>query len=93
MIKKRKINIVSRTRTIVYDGKDHATDSNLVYATNLASGDNLNYDIVSEMKNPGTYKIIPDKCRITNENGEDVTDCYDIIYSYGTLTIVSSIEF
>lgn len=92
-ITKRKINIVSKTRTIVYDGKDHSMDTSLVYAINLASGDSLNYRIDSEMKNPGTYKIIPKNCRIINENGEDVTGCYDITYSYGTLTIVSSIEF
>ena len=57
--------------------------------TNLAAGDNIeSVSVVGEQTEVGSSDNVPSSAVIRNANGEEVTDCYDINYVNGTLTVL-----
>lgn len=97
-IRKRALKIMTPSLFIVYDGKEHNQDEKR-YTTSysrLASGDTIeeqkraDVSFVKLGNYENRYEI-----KVHNKNGEDVTDCYNITYSYGTIHIIdgSNIEF
>lgn len=91
-VKPRPVTILSADdATQVFDGKPHTSKQffTLVYENNydIADGDTVVITSSTEGIFAGDYENVI-TAKIMNADGEDVTHCYDISYSYGTLTIL-----
>ena len=69
---------------------DSSIDPPAPFADNLAGSDHLESSCRGNpVGNPGEYPNRYWEIRIVNADGEDVTDCYQIIYQWGTITIIA----
>ncbi|MCR5530316.1 MAG: hypothetical protein K6F26_00515 [Lachnospiraceae bacterium] len=85
-INKRPLTITADSDTKVYDGTALSNDS--VSAEGLADGDKIESIIVTGSQTmTGKSDNVPKNAKIVNAKGEDVTDCYEITYKNGTLTV------
>lgn len=97
-IRKRTLKVTTPSLFIVYNGKEHNKEENRFEANpiGLASGDRIVVEKTVDVSfvNRGNYENRYE-VKVQNQKGEDVTDCYDITYSYGTIHIIdgSNIEF
>ena len=97
-IRKRTLKVTTPSLFIVYNGKEHNKEENRFEANpiGLASGDRIVVEKTVDVSfvNRGNYENRYE-VKVQNQDGEDVTDCYDISYSYGTIHIIdgSNIEF
>lgn len=87
VIKKRKLKVYTEDETIEYDGKPHTMPKPQV-SQNLVPGHRFEYFNIDESENKYVTKLSIDfDYRILDENGNDVSDCYEITKSVGTFQI------
>lgn len=82
----RRITVSSDSATKQYDGTPlSATDCNVTFGE-LHDGDEL---VVESYTSLNAVSVAPNvvTVRVQDENGNDVTDNYDIDYAYGSLTL------
>ena len=85
-INKRPLTITAESDTKVYDGTALSNDS--VSAEGLADGDKIaSVTVTGSQTMTGKSDNVPKNAKIVNAKGEDVTDCYEITYKNGTLTV------
>lgn len=87
-IQKRDIYLTTEDITISFsDLKSYVTTLSI---ENLISGDYIYRGIqqTANIKKQGVYKNIFTVQKIINDKGEDVTNCYNIHYIYGKLTVI-----
>lgn len=86
IIKKRALTITAKSSTKAYDGTPLTVDE--AECDDLASGDYLaEITVTGSQTDAGSTESIPGKAIIKNAAGEDVTNCYEITYANGTLTV------
>lgn len=89
---KKDLNIVARDKEKAYDGtalkSNGLSDINDSYRLSLQSGDKIGSITYSgSQTNVGTSSTTPSDITITNDDGDDRTDYYNIVYVPGTLTV------
>ena len=89
---KKDLNIVARDKEKDYDGtalkSNGLSDINDSYRLSLQSGDKIGSITYSgSQTNVGTSSTTPSDITITNDDGDDRTDYYNIVYVPGTLTV------
>ncbi len=89
---KKNLNIVARDKEKDYDGtalkSNGLADINDSYRLSLQSGDKIGSITYSgSQTNVGTSSTTPSDITITNDDGDDRTDYYNIVYVPGTLTV------
>ena len=85
-ITQKALTITAGSDSKAYDGTDLTKDS--YTCEGLVSGDKIeSVTITGSQTNAGSSKNVPDDAKVVNSDG-DVTDCYDITYEKGTLTII-----
>ena len=88
-----KIIVEAKPVTIIASDAQRECDGstlteNTFVCDNLATGDSIkSITITGSQKGPGQSVNVPSAAVIVNAAGEDVTDCYDITYKSGTLTV------
>ncbi|WP_423216086.1 InlB B-repeat-containing protein [Streptococcus equinus] len=90
---KKDLNIVARDKEKAYDGtalkSNGLSDINDSYRLSLQSGDKIGSITYSgSQTNVGTSSTTPSDITITNDDGDDRTDYYNIVYVPGTLTVI-----
>jgi hypothetical protein len=86
IIKKRALTVTAKSSTKAYDGTPLTVDD--AECDNLASGDYLaEITVTGSQTDAGSTESIPGEAVIKNAAGEDVTNCYEITYANGTLTV------
>jgi len=87
-ITKRPITIETGSTRKTYDGEPvYAKDFTLINGTSAADGDNVIMEY-SGYVNAGEYVNEPVGTKVYNAKGRNVTENYEIDFSYGKLTIV-----
>ena len=85
-IKKKVLKITADSASAECDGT--ALTKNSYTFSGLAKGDSVeSVTITGSQTGPGSGDNVPSAATIVNAAGEDVTDCYDITYVNGTLTV------
>ena len=91
-ITKRRLTITADSDTKEYDGT--ALTKGSYTNTDLVSGDKIVSVTVSGSQTiAGHSNNVPSAAKIVNADEEDVTDCYEIAYVSGTLTIIAKPEY
>ena len=86
MIKKKVLKITADSASAECDGT--ALTKNSYTISGLAKGDSVeSVTITGSQDGPGSCDNVPSAAKIVNADGEDVTDCYDITYVNGKLTV------
>ena len=87
VIKKRQLEVYTEDENIEYDGKPHTMPKPQV-SQNLVSGHRFEYFNIDELEYKYVTKLSIDfDYRILDENGNDVSNCYEITKSIGTFQI------
>ena len=85
-IKKKVLKITADSASAECDGTALTKNSYTISA--LAKGDSVeSVTITGSQTGPGSSDNVPSAAKIVNADGEDVTDCYDITYVNGKLTV------
>ena len=85
-IEKKAVSIIADSDEKECDGTDLIKDSST--SNGLADGDSIeSVTVTGSQSGPGSSDNTPSSAKIVNAAGEDVTDCYDITYVSGKLTI------
>jgi len=85
-VTKKALTITADSASAECDGT--ALTKNSYMISGLAKGDSVeNVTITGSQTGPGSGDNVPSAATIVNAAGEDVTDCYDITYVNGTLTV------
>lgn len=86
-VKPRPLTITASSAEKDYDGSPLTKDE-YTASSNLAIGDELkSVKVTGSQTEPGKSDNVPSKALIKNEGGREVTDCYDINYVNGSLTV------
>lgn len=90
---KKDINIIARDKEKSYDGQvlksSGLSDLSDVYRQSLQSGDKLaSVTYSGSQTNAGTSSTTPTAVTITDDDGNNRNDYYNIIYTPGTLTVI-----
>jgi hypothetical protein len=86
-VNKRPLSLASTGFTVSqYDGSYHSGGSFSISSGTLANGESITYSEHKQFILAGSYQN-SFSATITNPNLGDVTDCYDLTYSFGTVTI------
>ena len=90
-IDKRVITLQAASETKTYDGTPLTNDSVSIIVGELVDGHRLVAQAVGSITLEGTTKNVvdTDTLRILDENGNNVTDCYEIICNDGELTVIA----
>ena len=89
----RSFEILSIPATLTADSASAECDGttlikNSYTISGLAEGDSVeSVTITGSQTGPGSCDNVPSAAKIVNADGEDVTDCYDITYVNGKLTV------
>ena len=86
----RIITVTSASQTKVDDGKPLENHNVTVTVGSLVEGHRLYAFVSGRVDSVGTKENVIDGVMIVDENGFDVTSCYEIDLAFGELTIVSS---
>ena len=86
-IKKRTIDITAGSATKVYDGKELTNDSYHLSGKGLVEGDVLKVLIEGSITDVGSVANVVKGVRITDADGNNVSDNYQITGKWGTLTV------
>ena len=86
-VKQRPITITSASGSKKYDGEELRIDSYEIGGYGLANGHNLKAEFFDGLTEVGYIENIIDINKITDKNGKDVTDNYNITIKYGTLVV------
>ncbi len=85
-VTQKALTITAGSDTKVYDGT--ALTKNSYTNTELAEGDNItSVTVTGSQTAVGTSDNVPSAAVIKNGNGDEVTTCYEITYTNGTLTV------
>ena len=85
-VTKKPLTIIADSDTRVYDGTALTKDS--YENTALAAGDSISSVTVTGSQTvKGTSNNVPRNAVITNSDGENVTECYEVNYVNGTLEV------
>ncbi|MBQ9306930.1 MAG: leucine-rich repeat protein, partial [Clostridia bacterium] len=87
VITRRPVTVTATATSAEYTGK--ARTGSKYTSTGLAEGDELTATITGSATVPGTYadKLVPSSVSVTDSQGEDVTDSYEITTVKGQLTV------
>jgi hypothetical protein len=86
-VNKRPLSLVSTGFSIdQYDGSYHSGGTFSIASGSLANGESISYSEHQSFIYAGTYQNLF-SITITNPTLGDVTDCYDLTYSFGEVTI------
>ena len=86
-IKKRTIDITAGSATKGYDGKELTNDSYHLSGKGLVEGDVLEVLIEGSITDVGSIANVVKGVRITDADGNNVSDNYQITGKWGTLTV------
>ncbi len=86
-IKKRAIDITAGSATKVYDGKELTNDSYDLSGKGLVEGNVLEVLIEGSITDVGSVANMVKGVRITDANGNNVSDNYQVTGKWGTLTV------
>ena len=89
-VTKKPLNITANSNYKTYDNtplEDHG-----VTQKGLVEGHRLDAVTTGSITNPGTTENIVTEYTIYDENGKDVTSCYEVSVLPGTLTVISGSE-
>ncbi len=90
-IAKKAITITADSASKVYDGKALTKDAYTYSENDLLEGDTIvSVTITGTQTKVGSSDNVISKVVIKNSAGEDVTDCYDITFKKGTLTVTDA---
>ena len=90
-ITKRPVTIAADSAERTYNGAPLSDDG--FTSEGLANGDRVaSAKVVGSQTEPGSSANTVSNAKIVNAAGKDVTDCYDITYKPGTLTIAPDYE-
>lgn len=84
----RVITVQSASQTKVADGKPLENHQVTVSAGKLVEGHTMQALVTGRIDSVGTELNTIDMILITDENGNDVTECYKFYYDFGKLTIL-----
>ena len=85
-INRKPLTITADSASAECDGT--ALTKNSYTISELAKGDSVeSVTITGSQNGPGSSDNVPSAAKIVNADGEDVTDCYDITYVNGKLTV------
>ncbi|MCR5376089.1 MAG: hypothetical protein K6E71_05005, partial [Lachnospiraceae bacterium] len=85
-INRKPLIITADSASAECDGT--ALTKNSYTISELAKGDSVeSVTITGSQTGPGSCDNVPSAAKIVNAHGEDVTDCYDITYVNGKLTV------
>lgn len=95
-ISPRPVTVTGSSRTWIFDGLVHSaktlfprfTVSKAAGASGLLDGHSVEADTVASIHTVGSVENLPEKIKIKDSYGADVTSCYDIITVGGTLTVL-----
>lgn len=98
-VTKKKITITADSGEKKYDGTPLIDDGYSVKNTDtedstppIATGDNVELDIIGSITEPGMINNTITNITITNQDGDDVTGSYEIIRENGRLTVSNGSE-
>ena len=84
----RPVTVETPSASYVYDGQVHGTEgAEITSARGLVKGHKLEISTISEYDKVGTYANSVQSMRIVDENGEDVSEWYNLTVVTGTLQI------
>ena len=87
-ITKRNITITADSDSKAYDGTALTKDSYTCSVNGLATGDKIDKITVTGSQTAvGSSNNVPSEAVIKNSDNTDVTNCYNITYANGTLTV------
>lgn len=81
-----KLEILTHTAQKTYDGAALTCDKWTLSSGVLRNGDKLSVTVLGSQTEVGTSQNIA-SCVVTNASGENVTDYYEPVFTYGTLTV------
>ncbi|MDE6401384.1 MAG: hypothetical protein K2L54_02095, partial [Clostridiales bacterium] len=81
-----KLEIVTHTAKKTYDGTELTCDKWTLASGVLRDGDSLTVTVLGSQTEVGTSDNYA-SCAVTDPSGVDVTDFYEPIFTYGTLTV------
>ena len=85
-INRKPLTITADSASAECDGTELTKNSYSI--SELAKGDSVeSVTITGSQTGPGSSDNVPSAAKIVNADGEDVTDCYDITYVNGKLTV------
>ena len=81
-----KLEILTHSAQKTYDGAALTCDKWTLSSGVLRNGDKLSVTVLGSQTEVGTSQNIA-SCVVTNASGENVTDYYEPVFTYGTLTV------
>lgn len=84
----REITVSTEGGEKEYDGLPALKTAYEITKGTLASGDSISLLFLEIPAEAGSYSVIPDKCSIISETGEDITYKYDIAFDVGVFEVI-----
>lgn len=88
-ITQRDLNIKTNSFNASLNNVSSLSDEDIYSVEGLAEGDKIvsSKILIKNASKPSTYQNVVIITKIVNENGEDVTSCYNIHYDYGSVVL------